>query len=156
MTREDSVPPVIFVDADACPVKAEVFKVAGRYRLRSVVVANQFQQVPQSRGVELVVVPGFGAVDDYIAATIGPGDLAVTADVPLAARCVAQGAEVIDPKGRVLSVDTIGEALAVRDLMADLREAGTATGGPGPMSPADRSRFLAALDGAVNRAVRRR
>jgi len=145
----------VYIDADACPVKAEVFKVAGRYDLRVVVVANQFQQVPQAPTVELVVVPGFGAVDDYIAETIGPGDLAVTADVPLAARCVARGAEVVDPKGRVLSADTIGDAVAVRDLMAELREAGAATGGPGPMTPADRSRFRAALDGAVNRANRR-
>jgi uncharacterized protein YaiI (UPF0178 family) len=150
------VPPLIYVDADACPVKAEVFKVAGRYGLRVVVVANQIQQIPKSPTIELVVVPGFGAVDDYIAETIGPGDLAVTSDVPLAARCVAKGAEVIDPKGRVLSAETIGEAVAVRDLMADLREAGAVTGGAGPMTPADRSRFLAALEGAVNRIKRRR
>jgi uncharacterized protein YaiI (UPF0178 family) len=148
--------PVIFIDADACPVKAEVFRVAGRYGLRVVVVANQFQQVPKSPNIEFIAVPGFGAVDDHIAETISAEDLAVTSDVPLATRCVAKGAEVIDPKGRVLSADTIGEAVAVRDLMADLREAGAVTGGPGPLTPADRSRFLAALDGAVNRAKRRR
>jgi uncharacterized protein len=150
------VTPVIYVDADACPLKAEVYKVARRYSLRVVVVANQFQQVPKSPQIELVVVPGFGAVDDYIAETIAPGDLAVTADVPLAARCVCGGAEVIDSKGRVLSTDTIGEAVAVRDLMADLRESGAATGGPAAMTSTDRSRFLAALDGAVNRSRRRR
>jgi uncharacterized protein YaiI (UPF0178 family) len=146
--------PAIYIDADACPVKEEVYRVAGRYAVRVVVVANSPLRVPQVPPVELVVEKGFGAADDWIAANIGPGDLCVTADVPLAARCVAAGAVALDPKGRVLDANTVGEALAVRDLMAGLREAGTTTGGPAPMTPKDRSRFLAELDRLVNAALR--
>lgn len=148
------VPPTVFIDADACPVKAEVYKVAARYAVRVVVVANAPLGVPAAGLVELVVQPGFGAADDWIAEAVGPGDIAVTADVPLAARCVARGAVAIDPKGRVLDDRTIGEAVAVRDLMAGLREAGQTTGGPAPMTAKDRSRFLSALDQAINAARR--
>ena len=146
--------PTIYVDADACPVKDEVYKVARRYAVRVVVVANATLRVPADPLVELVVRPGFGAADDWIAEQIGPGDIGVTADVPLAARCVAKGAVVLDPKGRVLTEATIGEAVAVRDLMADLRAAGAATGGPAPMGKGDRSRFLSRLDEAVTAARR--
>jgi uncharacterized protein YaiI (UPF0178 family) len=104
--------------------------------------------------VELVVRPGFGAADDWIAGQAGAGDIAVTADVPLAARCVAAGAVVLDPKGRVLDAGTVGEALAVRDLMDELRQSGAATGGPAPMTARDRSRFLSRLDEAINAARR--
>jgi uncharacterized protein YaiI (UPF0178 family) len=144
----------VYVDADACPVKDEVYKVARRYAVKVVVVANAIMRVPANEQTELVVKGGFGAADDWIAEQIGPGDVAVTADVPLAARCVARGAVVIDPKGRLLDENTVGEALAVRDLMDGLRQAGTRTGGPAPMTPKDRSRFLASLDTAIN-AVRR-
>jgi hypothetical protein len=146
--------PTVYIDADACPVKDEVYRVAGRYPVRVVVVANSPLRVPQVPPVELVVETGFGAADDWIATHIGPGDLCVTADVPLAARCVAAGAVALDPKGRVLDANTVGEAVAVRDLMAGLREAGAATGGPAPMTPKDRSRFLAELDRLVNAALR--
>ncbi len=149
------MPPTIYIDADACPVKAEVYKVAARYSLRVVVVANSVQRVPVNPLIEFVAVPGFGAADDYIAEQIAAGDLAITADVPLAARCVAKGAEAIDPKGRLFDADTIGEALGVRDLLADIREAGTTTGGPAPMTSKHRSRFLATLDEAINRAKRK-
>jgi uncharacterized protein YaiI (UPF0178 family) len=146
--------PTIYIDADACPVKAEVYRVAQRYAMKVVVVANANQHVPSNPLVELVVRTGFGAADDWIAEQATPGDIAITADVPLAARCVARGALVVDPKGRLFTADNIGEALAVRDLMQNLREAGTATGGPAPMTAKDRSRFLSRLDEAVN-AVRR-
>ncbi|MFO0851913.1 MAG: YaiI/YqxD family protein [Gemmataceae bacterium] len=146
--------PTIYVDADACPVKPEVYKVAGRYGIPVVVVANSPMMVPSNPPVELVVVPGFGAADDWIAGKAGPGDIAVTADVPLAARCVAAGAVALSPKGRLLDANTVGEALAVRDLMEGLRTAGTATGGPAPMTAKDRSRFLAELDKAVHAARR--
>jgi uncharacterized protein YaiI (UPF0178 family) len=146
--------PAIYVDADACPVKEEVYKVARRYAVRVVVVANATLRVPTDPLVELVVRPGFGAADDWIAEQAGPGDVVVTADVPLAARAVAKGAVVLDPKGRLLDADTVGEALAMRDLMEGLRQAGEATGGPAPMTPRDRSRFLSKLDELVN-AVRR-
>ncbi|MDB5309821.1 MAG: YaiI/YqxD family protein [Gemmataceae bacterium] len=144
----------IYVDADACPVKEEVYRVAKRYGLKVVVVANAPLRVPADPLVELVVRAGFGAADDWIAGVIGSGDIAVTADVPLAARCVAAGAVVIDPKGRLLTADTVGAALAVRNLMDDLRQAGTTTGGPAPMTPKDRSRFLSRLDETIHAARR--
>jgi uncharacterized protein YaiI (UPF0178 family) len=146
--------PVIYIDADACPVKDETYRVARRYGVRVVVVANAPLRVPADPPAELVVRPGFGAADDWIAGQAGPGNIAVTADVPLAARCAARGAVAVDPRGRLLTADTIGEAVAVRDLMADLRVGGEMTGGPPAMRPKDRSRFLSALDQAVNAALR--
>lgn len=147
--------PVIYVDGDACPVKNEVYKVARRFGLKVIVVANSSLNVPGDLLVEVIVVAGFGAADDAIAELIGPADIAITADIPLAARCVERGAEVVDPKGKLLSDRTIGEAVAMRNLMAELREGGTVTGGPAPMTPKDRSRFLSTLDAAINRAIRR-
>ena len=145
---------IIYVDADACPVKDEVYRVARRYELRVAVVANAPLRVPTDALVESVVCPGFGAADDWIAEQAGPGDVVVTADIPLAARCLAKEARVLDPKGRPLTDNLIGSALAMRDLMDGLRQGGAVTGGPAPMTPKDRSRFLAKLDEAVN-AVRR-
>ena len=144
----------IYIDADACPVKGEVYRVARRYGLRVAVVANAPLRVPAVGRVELVVRPGFGAADGWIAEQAGPGDVVVTADVPLAARCVAKGARVLDPKGRAFTDRDVGAALATRDLMDELRRGGVVTGGPAPMTPRDRSRFLSKLDEAVN-AVRR-
>jgi uncharacterized protein len=145
---------IIYVDADACPVKEEVYRVACRYGLRVAVVANTPLRVPADALVELVVRPGFGAADDWIAEQAGPGDVVVTADIPLAARCLAKEARVLDPKGRPFTDKDIGAALALRELMAELRQGGAVTGGPAPMTPKDRSRFLSKLDEAVN-AVRR-
>ena len=145
---------MIYVDADACPVKEEVYRVARRYAVRVALVANAPLRVPDDPPVEVVVRSGFGAADDWIAGKAGPGDIVITGDVPLAARCVAGGAVVLDPRGRLLDADTIGEALAARNLMDELRQAGLATGGPAPMTGKDRSRFLSRLDEAVN-AVRR-
>jgi uncharacterized protein YaiI (UPF0178 family) len=144
----------IYVDADACPVKDEVYRVARRYTLRVAVVANAPLRVPPDPRVELVVRSGFGAADDWIADQTGPGDIVVTADIPLAARCLAKGARVLDAKGRPFTDNDIGAALALRDLMDGLRQGGAVTGGPAPMTPKDRSRFLSKLDEAVN-AVRR-
>src|SRR5207244_5791802 len=144
----------VFIDADACPVKDEVYRVARRYAMPVKVVANAPLRVPTDALVESVVCPGFGAADDWIAAQAGPGDVVVTADIPLAARCLAKGARVLDPKGRALTDNLIGSALAMRDLMDGLRQGGAVTGGPAPMTPKDRSRFLAKLDEAIN-AVRR-
>lgn len=146
--------PVLYLDADACPVKGEAYRVAGRYAVRVVVVANAAMRVPADPLVELVVRDGFGAVDDWIAEQVGPGAIVVTADVPLAARCLAKGARVLSPKGAEWSDDDIGEALATRDLLDTLRQGGAITGGPAPMSPRDRSRFLSKLDETIN-AVRR-
>ena len=144
----------IHVDADACPVKDEVYRVARRYGMRVAVVANAPLRVPADPLVELVVRPGFGAADDWIAEQAGPGDVVVTADIPLAARCLAKGARVLSPKGHPFTENDIGEALAMRDLMAGLRQAGEVGGGPAPMTPRDRSRFLSKLDESVNAARR--
>src|SRR5262245_50422775 len=144
----------IYVDADACPVKDEVYRVARRYTMPVKVVANAPLRVPTDPLFELVVRPGFGAADDWIAEQAGAGDIVVTADVPLAARCLAKEARVLDPRGRPLTDSDSGAALATRDLMEMLRQGGEVTGGPPPMTPRDRSRFLSKLDEAVN-AVRR-
>jgi uncharacterized protein YaiI (UPF0178 family) len=144
----------IYVDADACPVKDEVYRVARRYAMRVVVVANTPLRVPGEALVELVVRPGFGAADDWIAEQCGTGDIVVTADIPLAGRCLAKEARVLDPKGYPFTDTDIGSALAMRDLMDELRQGGVVTGGPAPMTPKDRSRFLSKLDEMIN-AVRR-
>jgi uncharacterized protein YaiI (UPF0178 family) len=144
----------IYIDADACPVKDEVYKVARRYAMKVFVVANNTMRVPNDPLVELVVRTGFGAADDWIAEHIGPHDIAVTVDVPLAARCVERGAVAIDSKGRLFTADTIGEAVAHRNLLEGLRASGEVTGGPSAMTPKDRSRFLSRLDEVVNAARR--
>jgi uncharacterized protein YaiI (UPF0178 family) len=144
----------IYVDADACPVKDEVYKVARRYGMHVFVVANATLRVPTDELIELVVRPSFGAADDWIADQAGSGDIVITADVPLAARCIAKESRVLDPKGRAFTENDIGSVLAMRDLMSELRQGGIVTGGPAPMTPKDRSQFLSKLDEAVN-AVRR-
>jgi hypothetical protein len=148
-------PIAIYVDADACPVKAEVYRVAERHGLKVFVVANSFIAVPREPVVERVVVGGgFDAADDWIAERVSRGDVVVTADVPLAARCVKAGAAVIAPNGRAFDEASVGMALATRNLLQDLREAGAVTGGPKPFSARDRSAFLSALDLAVVRLKR--
>ena len=150
-----SGPIAIYVDADACPVKDETYRVAARYGLHVYVVANSFLNVPREPWIERVVVgDAMDAADDWIAERAGPGSVVVTADVPLASRCVKAGATVIGPNGKPFSESGIGMALATRNLMQDLREAGTITGGPRPFSARDRSEFLGALDRAVNRIRR--
>jgi uncharacterized protein len=144
----------IWIDADACPVKEEVYRVARRYKMGVKVVANAPLRVPNDALIELVVRPGFGAADDWIAEQSGASDIVITADIPLAARCLAKGARILDPKGHPFTDNDIGTALALRDLLDGLRQGGTMTGGPAPMTPKDRSRFLSKLDETVN-AVRR-
>ena len=121
---------IIYIDADACPVKDEVYKVARRYEMRVLIVTNAAMRVPTDVLFELIVRGGFGEVDDWIAEQAGPGDIVITADIPLAARCLAKEARVLDPRGNVLTENDIGEALGMRDLMNDLRQDGTVTGGP--------------------------
>jgi uncharacterized protein len=135
-------------------VKAEVYKVARRHGMHVAVVANAPLRVPPYALIETVVRTGFGAADDWIAEQAGPGDIVVTADIPLAARCLGKEALVLDPKGRPFTDNHIGAKLAMRDLMYELRQVGTLTGGPAPMTPKDRSRFLSKLDETVH-AVRR-
>ncbi|HJW79236.1 MAG: YaiI/YqxD family protein [Microvirga sp.] len=151
----DPKPIAIYVDADACQVKAEVYRVAERHRLKVYVVANSFIAVPRQPFIERVVVGGgFDAADDWIAERVSRGDIVVTADVPLASRCVKAGADAIAPNGRAFTEASVGMALATRNLMQDLREAGAVTGGPKPFSARDRSAFLSALDLAVVRLKR--
>jgi uncharacterized protein YaiI (UPF0178 family) len=145
----------IYVDADACPVKAEVYKVAERLGIPVYVVANAAIAVPRDPMVtRIVVAEGPDVADDWIADRAGRGAVVITADIPLAGRCVRAGADVIAPNGRTLTDDTIGMALATRNLMDDLRSAGQTTGGPKPFSPRDRSTFLSALDLAIVRLKR--
>ena len=155
-----SKPIVIHVDADACPVKQEVYRVAERHlgrgvELRVFVVTNSPIAVPRHPAIERVVVgAGPDAADDWIAARADAGAIVVTADVPLAARCVKAGAQVIAPTGRGFTEDSIGMALATRNLMDSLRSAGETTGGPKPFGPRDRSNFLSSLDQAIVRLKR--
>jgi uncharacterized protein YaiI (UPF0178 family) len=145
----------IYVDADACPVKAEVYRVAERHRVKVFVVANSFMAVPNDPLVERVIVSsGFDAADDWIAERARRGSVVITADIPLAHRCVTAGADVIGPTGRPFTEASIGMALATRNLMEDLRAMGDVTGGPKPFSAKDRSAFLSALDLAIVRLKR--
>jgi uncharacterized protein YaiI (UPF0178 family) len=147
----------IYVDADTCPVKDEVYRVAGRHGLPVFVVTNSFMRVPQAPLIERVVVAaGPDAADDWIAERADASAVVITADIPLASRCVKAGASVIGPTGRAFTEDSIGMALAVRDLMTDLRSAGDVTSGPRPFSPRDRSAFLSALDQAIRRIQKHR
>ncbi|GBR07732.1 YaiI/YqxD family protein [Acetobacter oeni] len=143
----------IFIDADACPVKDEIYRVAGRYSLTVFVVSNRMIVVPQSPHIERIIVEsGPDCADDWIAEHAEPGDVVITSDIPLASRCVARKAEVLDPKGRHLDGDAIGMAVAMRDLMTDLRSAGVMTSGGAAFTKADRSTFLSALDTLIVRA----
>ncbi len=145
----------IYVDADACPVKDETYRVAARYGIGVFVVANSPILTPRASGIErIVVAAGPDAADDWIAERAGHGAIVVTADIPLASRCVKAGAEVLAPTGKRFSQDSIGMALATRNLMDHLRETGQATSGPKAFSPRDRSNFLGALDNAVARLKR--
>ena len=146
----------IYIDADACPVKDEVYRVAQRVGLEVKVVADSWLRTPQDPRIEMVVVDaGPDAADDWIAERVSPPDIVITQDIPLAARVVKAGAEALSPKGAVWDENTVGSALATRDLMTDLRSAGMETGGPRAFAAADRSQFLQALDAAVNRARKR-
>ena len=140
----------IYVDGDGCPVKNEVYKVAARCGLAVFVVSHTQLHVPSRARVEWVrVKPGFGAADDWIAEHILENDIAVTADIPLADRCLKRGARVVAPDGRLFTEAMIGEALASRELMDHLRQMGEVTGGPRPFVAADRSRFLSRLDEVI-------
>lgn len=146
----------IYVDADACPVKAEIYRVAERYGLKVFVVANSHINVPRDPRIERVVVSdGFDAADDWIAEHAGASDIVVTADIPLADRALKAGASVIGNTGLPFTVASIGMAMANRELLSNLRAMGEVTGGPKPMAARDRSRFLSSLDEAVNRLRRK-
>ena len=147
---------IIYVDADACPVKPEVIRVAGRHAVKVIIVSNVGIRPDPDSLVETVVVPdGPDVADKWIADRAGPGDICITGDIPLAARCIEAGARVVKHNGDVLDEKNIGSALSMRDLMADLRAANplNQTGGGRPFSRQDRSRFLDVLEREVRRAT---
>jgi uncharacterized protein YaiI (UPF0178 family) len=151
----DTTPIRVFVDADACPVKPEIYRVAERHRTKVIVVSNSVMAIPPAPWIERVIVSDKpDAADDWIVERATRGDIIVTADIPLAARGVKAGAEVIGPTGRVFTEASIGDTLATRNLMDDLRSSGMITGGPKPFAQKDRSAFLSALDLAVVRLKR--
>src|SRR5680860_860955 len=147
----------IYLDADACPVKDQVYKVAARYGVPLKVVANVPIRVPPMAGlaVEIIVVPGSpDAADDWIAERAAKGDLVLTSDIPLAARAIGNDVRCLDFRGGEYNPNRIGDALAAREFNATLRQMGAITGGPSAFSPKDRSKFASALDAAVNRVAR--
>ena len=144
---------IIYVDADACPVKDEALRVAERHGLEIFYVSNAWMRLPEGPLVRrTVVAEGPDAADDWIAERIGPGDVAVTADIPLASRCLKAGAQVLGPTGKPFTDASIGMALAMRDLSQHLRETGESRGFNAAFTRKDRSRFLEALELAVRRA----
>lgn len=145
----------IFIDGDGCPVKDETYVVSTRYGVRVALVANSRMYVPEGFGVELVLVEaGPDAADDWIAENVRTSDVVVTADLPLAARCLAAGAHVLGTNGREFSSESMGDLLATRELKSQLRGAGVMSGGPPPLSQKDRSRFQSKLDELVQRGLR--
>ncbi len=146
----------IFVDADACPVKQEIFRVAARCKLQVTLVANAWMRVPKDSWISLEVVgDGLDEADDWIVERVEADDIVITADIPLAGRCLAEGAMVLGPTGRPFTENNIGEALATRELLAELRGAQEITGGPPPLTKRDRSSFLQQLDNVIQ-AIRRK
>lgn len=155
--QPDPATPAIYLDADACPVKDVVYKVAARYGVPLKVVANGYLRIPALPGLaaETVTVPGSpDAADDWIAARAAPGDLVLTADIPLAAKVVESGARCLDFRGGEFTPSRVVDALAARDLNAYLRSIGETTGGPRGFTPKDRSKFASTLDAAVGRLAR--
>ena len=145
----------IYVDADACPVKEEIYRVARRYSTKVFVVSNSPPRVPREEIFEFVGVSGgFDVADDWIAERARTGDIVITADIPLAGRCLQQGARVLGPTGLEFTEDAIGDALATRALLDMLRQSGGFRGGPSPFARSDRSRFLSKLDELVHAARR--
>jgi len=149
--------PRIYIDADACPVKDEIYRVATRHGVPVSVVAGNFIRVPADPLIERIAAgSGLDAADDWIAERAGSSDIVITADIPLAARCVKAGAQVIAPNGKPFTEQSIGMTLAVRNLMSDLRASGEVTGGPKSFTARDRSAFLSMLDQTLRRLLRER
>lgn len=156
VTRKRGLSVHIYVDADACPVKEEIYKVARRCRLGVTLVANAPMRIPRDEDVRLEIVPaGPDVADDWIADAAGTGDIVVTSDIPLAARCIKKGAHVLNSQGKIFTGNDIGMTLAMRNLLSDLRDLGEVTGGPSAMQPRDRSRFLQQLDTVIRKASRK-
>ncbi len=146
----------VYIDADACPVKQEVYRVADRYRLEVTLVTNSWMRIPSDPRITLELVgDGSDAADDWIVDNVQPDDIVITADIPLASRCLKVGASVIGSTGRPFTDSNIGQAVGMRDLMSELRGAGEITGGPPPISKRDRSHFLQQLDQIIQ-SIRRK
>jgi uncharacterized protein YaiI (UPF0178 family) len=146
----------IYVDADACPVKKEIYRVANRYNLDVVLVANSWMRVPNEQWIVLKVVEDkIDAADDWIVEHVLSDDIVVTADIPLADRCLKKGSRVLGPTGKPFTESNIGQAIATRDLLSGLRDAGEMTGGPAPLNKQDRSLFLQQLDEVIQ-TIRRK
>ena len=146
----------VFIDADACPVKQEVYRVAGRYNIEVTLVANSWMRVPNEPWVSLELVgDGSDAADDWIVEHLQEHDIVITSEIPLADRCLKKGAKVLGSSGRPFTNANIGEALATRDLLSELRGAGEITGGPPPLTKRDRSLFLQQLDQIIQ-SIRRK
>lgn len=144
----------IYIDADACPVKNEVYRVAERYALPVTVVANSWMRIPYSSRITLEVVGNdLDAADNWIVDEVHGNDIVITADIPLADRCIKAQALVISPTGKQFTEDAIGAKLAMRNLLSELRESGTITGGPPPFSRRDRSRFLQKFDEMIKKVL---
>jgi uncharacterized protein YaiI (UPF0178 family) len=149
------VPVTVYIDADACPVKDETYKVAARYGLTTWVVSNSFIQIPKSDAIRRMIVDaGPDVADDWIADQVAHGDVVVTNDIPLASCVLEKGAHAVAPNGKAFTPDSIGAALAQRALMEHIRSTGEITGGPPPFSAASRSQFLQTLDQMITRALR--
>lgn len=146
----------IYVDADACPVKQEIYRVSKRYGLKVILVSNSWMRAPESSWLELIVVEkGLDVADDWIAQHAGTDDIVITGDIPLASRCLKNGAMVLGNTGLPFDEDNIGDVLSLRDLLHDLRDQGMITGGPKPFAKKDRSRFLQALDEMIVKIQRK-
>jgi uncharacterized protein len=150
------MPITIYIDADACPVKDETYKVAARFGLRSVVVSNSLIQIPKSDIItRMIVDSGPDMADDWIVETVVAGDVVITNDIPLAGRVLTKSAHAIAPNGRPFTQDSIGQDLSTRALMEHIRSTGELTGGPAPFSPKDRSKFLQTLDQTLHQEIRK-
>lgn len=146
----------IYIDADACPVKKEVYSVAGRFKLKTIVVSNTIIRVPEAPLIRTVIVDDSpDAADDWIVGNIEEDDIVITADIPLAGRSIKKGARVLNPTGKLFTEDNIGRIIATKNLMADLREAGDVSGGPPPFTKKDRSNFLQKLDELIHYIIRK-
>lgn len=153
MSRRARVRMKILVDADACPVKEEIYRVARRHGLSVTLVANSRMAIPASESVSLELVTGrFDAADDRIVERAAAGDVVISDDIPLASRCLEKGAWVLSPKGHRFTEDNIGDALATREILSQLRDGGVATGGPAPFDRKHRSRFLEQIEGTIRAA----
>lgn len=146
----------IIIDADACPVKQEVYRVAKRYRLKVILVSNSWMRTPDADWIELVIVDkGLNVADEWIVEHVNEDDIVISGDIPLASQCLKKGAFVIGTTGRPFTENNIGSVLATRDLLSDLREQGIMIGGPAPFNKQDRSRFLQCLDETIQ-TIRRK